>query len=191
VTQAIVLVNDRIANRRYDLLAALRRARRARVVAVVEPASEPVAPPRPAGSADGDGVAAAAAATFGAPVALGRFLVQRPGETGGGQAVYAEETVASLLQRAGSVPVFVGVVSLATLPLWEALHADARTQAALKIGITSPRLDADWNLAQKLVADGKLQLHEHSATIERMLARHLDTLLAGHTSRGVPGAAGN
>ena len=191
VTQAIVLVNDPVVNRRFDLAAAVGRARRVRLALVVEPAPAEAAGIHSAPSGDGDALAAACAATFGAPVAPGRFFLHLPGRpSGSATGLFAAEAVAALVQQAGPAAVVVGVVSLQTLPLWEALHADPRTQGAPKIGITSPRLDLNWNLAQKLLADGKLQLHEHSSTLERTLGRRIDTLLAGHVNRGVPGAAG-
>ena len=191
MTYAIVLVEDPCTKPRFDLAAAVGRSRHAKLAVVVEavpgePAADGTVP-----SSDGAALAAACATTFGAPVVLGRFRVRQPGrEASGTPAVHAGDALSAVVQRAGPKLLVIGSVSLLTLPLWEALHADPRTRAALKIGITSPQLDLNWNLAQKLFVDGKLHLHEHSLALERMLGPRIDTVLARHASRGVPGASG-
>ena len=191
VTYAIVLLEDLGARHGFDLAAAVRTSRRGRLAVVVEAEAGEAGPATALPGGDGAALAAASAASFGAPVAPARFRVRLRGrEASGTPAVHAAEALEAMVQKAGPALVVVGFVSGRTLPLWEALHGDPRTQTAPKIGVTTPHLDANWSLAQKLLADGKLSVHEHSMTLERILGRRIDLLLSRHASRGVPGSAG-
>jgi hypothetical protein len=40
-----------------------------------------------------------------------------------------------------------------------------------------------YTAAQKLLADGKLQYHEHTQSLERVLGRRLESMLAAHRGR--------
>jgi hypothetical protein len=104
--------------------------------------------------------------------------------------VTATEAVEAIAAQCGLRLVVVGIVCVSLLPLWEALHRDERTRKAPKIGFTAPLLDVNWNLAQKLLVDGKLSLHEHSLMLGRRFGPRLDLFLSEHARRGVSGAAG-
>jgi hypothetical protein len=98
----------------------------------------------------------------------------------------AAQSADALARLVGPPFVLVVFLSVATLPLVEALHADERTRPLLKLGITGWRLDPDYNLTQKLVAQGKLHYHEHGVSLERLLCRRLDLMLRAHAAQVGP-----
>ena len=180
-----ILVDDPTRHAPFDLARVLKRCGAVNLALVVEP--EPGPTPEDAGT-DGTALAAACAATYGAPVPLPRYQARYLSRTVISGSRFAAADSAAALARLVRPP-FVLVVfsSAATLPLIEALHADERTRALLKLGITGWRLDPDYNLTQKLVSQGKLHYHEHGVSLERLLCRRLEVMQRAHAAQvGTP-----
>jgi len=179
---SVVLVDDPAANRQFDLGCTLERRGAWRLGARVVPGEIAAAD---AMAEDVAAIAAASAITAGAPVPLRNYRIGDPGPTlGPGLAL--GPALDELVRRVPPPFAVIVFVSLATLPFVEALHLDPRSRPLLKIGVTSPRLDPAFTLAQKLFADGKLQHHEHTPALERVLGRRLESMLAAHRAAGAP-----
>jgi len=178
VSLPLVLVDDPTRPVPFDLVRTV-KACPTRLAWIVEPVGASTD-----AAAEGEALAAACAATAGSPVALPRYRAHVFGDRRRAPAEFAAAQTAETL--AGLVPppfVLVVFVSRATLPLVEAVHADSRTRALLRIGITGWKLGPEYNLAQKLVAQGKLEYHEHAMTLERTFCQRLGRMLEAHAAR--------
>lgn len=176
-----LLVDDPRANDVYDLRRTLAGWRHG-LAGVIAPVGQ-----GPAGAA-GDGKAAETTPAGKGDSDTTRLLKKAPVryrlEAAPGTArefdvAQAPEVVCGL----GSPLVVVGFVSPATFPLLAALGDHEATRKWLRIGITGVRMDGSYNLARKLFVDGSIAYHEHSRTLERVLCRRLDLMLAAHTER--------
>jgi hypothetical protein len=98
----------------------------------------------------------------------------------------ATMVIEALLDKPALPFAVVAFVSAATLPFLEALYADERTRGVFKLGVTGPRLDTPYNLARKLIRDGKIHYHEHTLTLPVVLHKRLATMQRAHaaTARG-------
>ena len=167
---AVVLFDDPRESGPLDLESALGKRGPFRLVAVLEP--EAAGPPAPS----------PAAARYCFRHAAAKNGAARP-------SFVASEAPAALLQLGAADFAVVAFVSPATVPLLVALHGDARTRPFLRCGVTLPRLDRDYNLAQTLISEGKLHYHEHSQHVEEMLPKRLKTMLRVQSARQAAGGA--
>lgn len=157
----LVLVDDPIANDLFDLKGLLAGGTSGQLAAIATPLE--------AGGAAGPA----------------RYRVVSPG--GSGEPIATrdgtpEEVIGFFLERPGLPFAVIGFVSSATLPLLEALHADPRTRDLFKLGITGPRFDTPYNLARKLIRDGKIHYHEHTLTLPVVLHKRFATMLRAHAA---------
>jgi hypothetical protein len=175
VKPALVLCDDPRESGSFELESALAKRGPFRLIAVLEPEPAETSPIR---TAD-DGISTVATTYAGTtrPEARYRFRQAASKNGSGPRSFGASEAAATLSQLAAGPFVLVAFVSPATVPLVAALHADERTRAFLRCGVTLPRLDRDYNLAQTLVSEGKLHYHEHSQHLEKMLQKRLQTML--------------
>ena len=159
---AVVLFDDPKESGPLDLESALAKRGPFRLVAVLEP--EPAGDSAP-------------------PGARYRFRRAAAKNGAGPPRFTASEVPAHLSQLGAGAFVVVAFVSPATVPLLVALHADPRTRPFLRCGVTLPRLDRDYNLAQTLISEGKLHYHEHSQHVEEMLPKRLKAMLRVQSAR--------
>jgi hypothetical protein len=180
---AILLVDDPEANHVFDLRAVLERGRVGPLVAVARPGERLANDSAPAA------IVAASAVSAGAPVPMRAYVVENARTPFASEQRPVGAAVEALVAAAGTPPAALVVfVSVATLPLVEALHADPRTRTWLRLGITDVKLDPAYTLAQKLVFDRKLHYHEHTLSLERLLDKRLHSMWEAHAARPVPAA---
>ena len=151
----LVLVDDPIANDLFDLKGLLATGASGHLAAIAVPSQ---------GGA-------------------GRYRIDSPGGSGAPIASREgtpEDAIGWFLERPSLPFAVIAFVSSATLPLLEALHADPRTRDLFKLGITGPRLDTPYNLARKLVRDGKIHYHEHTLTLPVVLHKRFATMLRAY-----------
>jgi len=174
----LVLVDDPVANDVFDLQGLLAAGDSGHLAAIA------VAVPAAAGAASE--ALAAGALTAGADLAAVRYRVTWPGASGVRDGAEREgtpeEAVGFFLERPGLPFAVIVFVSSATLPMVEALHAEERTRPLFKLGVTGPRLDTPYNLARKLVRDGKIHYHEHTLTLPVVLHKRFATMVRAHAT---------
>jgi hypothetical protein len=177
----LVLVDDPLENDLFDLRRLLAGRGPCTLVGVATPIPGPTvaADTTPARAA----IAAASAVTSGAPTPLpGYRLVAVRDKRAAERTFEVQDAVAVLADLAPGRAVVVAFVSPATLPVLEALHADPRTRPWLKLGVTGAHLDRNYNIARKLVYDGKLAYHEHSNALDGVLIQRLELMLRSYTA---------
>lgn len=179
----LVLVDDPIANDLFDLRGLLATGDSGHLAAIA------MATPAAAGATSE--AVEAGARTAGADIVSVRYRVLSPGSKGVRENSELEgtpeEAVGFFLERPGLPFAVIVFVSPATLPLVEALHTDERTRPLFKLGVTGPRFDNPYNLARKLIRDGKIHYHEHTLTLPVVLHKRFATMLRAHATaaRGV------
>lgn len=186
-SSSLVLVDDPVENRFFDLARVLARRGAGTLAAIVLPA--PLSDATTAFTVpDGDVIWKACATTAGAPVAMRQYRVGRPGSVAAALPLPLAPAIEELLRVVPPPFAVVAFVSRATLPMLEGLHADARTQPLLKLGVTGAQLDAAFTLAEKLADDRKLHYHEHTLSLERVLGRRLESMIQAHAERAPQGS---
>lgn len=125
--------------------------------------------------------------TAGAPIPVTRYRLRGAGKRNGSTAEDLDAAAAVERIVAQVPPPFavVALVSFATLPLLEALHADSRTRDFFKWGITGVQLDTNYNLARKLYFDGKIHYHEHTLSLHKVIRKRLVSMIEAHAERAV------
>ncbi len=174
----LVLVDDPIANDLFDLQGLLATGDSGHLAAIA------IAVPAATGAISA--AVAAGARTAGSDIVSVSYRVTSPGSKGVREESELEgtpeEAVEFFLQRPGLPFAVIVFVSAATLPMVEALHTDERTRALFKLGVTGPRFDTPYNLARKLVRDGKIHYHEHTLTLPVVLHKRFATMLRAHAT---------
>jgi hypothetical protein len=172
----VVLVDDPRANDQFDLNRVLSGWRYG-LLAVVEPRAT-----QAAASGAGEPAEAAGVSQSAEPAGeVERYSISGRGMTA--REFAAPEAGAVLKGLRASPLLVVSFVSHSTFPLLNALAQDEYTRDFLKVGVTGVRMDSSFNLAQKLLADGKIAYHEHSLALERVLLNRLGLMQQAHEDR--------
>ena len=177
-----VLLDDPDANAHYDLRGTL-AGWGPGLIAVVEPlAAAAVADAAPASG----GAAAAPAGKSDSDTtrALKSARVRYRMEAKATAAREFEVAEGPVVLRALASPLLiVAFVSPRTFPLLVALGQHPASRAWLRVGITGVAMDQPYNLARKLIMEGAIAYHEHTRTLEKVLCRRLQLMVASHAER--------
>jgi len=176
-----ILIDDPDANEHYDLRGTL-AGWAPGLIAVVEPLAaasgadagpESGAPAAPAGKSDSDTTRALKSARV-------RYRMEAKA-TAAREFDVAEGPV--VLRALASPLLIVAFVSPRTFPLLVALGQHQASRAWLRVGITGVAMDHPYNLARKLIMEGAIAYHEHTRTLEKVLCRRLQLMVASHAER--------